>query len=118
MNNLKPIFCILLAAAFIATGCGAQNTPKAAVQKFIDAVENNDVKAMEEVTTDDTMKLVALYGWKMKGALADNGKVKSMSQSIDDDYATVNVIFENGVMTEIELIKTDGQWKIMHSMNK
>jgi len=120
MEKYKLIFYFALAVllAVLPVSCGSQNTPKATVQKFFDAVENNDLAAMEEVTTEETMQLIALYGWKIKGAIAENGKVKSMSQAIEDNYAVVTVTFENGEKTDVELINSGGQWKIIASMNK
>jgi len=116
MKKINLVFYLLIAV--LLAGCGLSNSPKAAVKKFIEAVENNDLAAMEAVSTEETMQLVALYGWKMKGSLAENGKVKSMTEYIDDDFAVVTVIFENNETTDIELIRIDGKWKIFASMNK
>jgi outer membrane lipoprotein-sorting protein len=98
--------------------CSAASSPKTAVQKFYKAVEKNDTKAMAEVATTETVQLVALFGTKIQDTVSANGKVKTITETIDGDTAVVTVIFENGEESNIDLIKVDGKWKVSVSMGK
>jgi hypothetical protein len=115
----KRIFIIGLVFITFLAGCsGSASSPKVAVQKFYKAVEKNDTKAMAEVATTETVQLMAMFGTKIQGIAAANGKVKSVTEAIDGDTAVVTVIFENEEETNIDLIKVDGRWKVSMSMDK
>jgi outer membrane lipoprotein-sorting protein len=107
-----------LAILVLMAGCSATSSPKAAVQKFYKAIEKNDTKAMAEVATSETVQLMAMFGTKIQGMAAANGKIKTLTETIDGDTAVVTVIFENGEESNIDLIKVDGKWKVSVSMDK
>jgi ketosteroid isomerase-like protein len=98
------------------------NSPKAALQKFAKAVEKNDMKALADVATPETVQLVAAFGSKIQGYLAtaetEKGKVKTVTEKIDGDTAVVTVAYENGDEEDFDLVKVDGKWKVSISMNK
>jgi outer membrane lipoprotein-sorting protein len=102
----------------LAVGCSAANSPKAAVQKFYEALEKNDTKAMAKVATTETVQLMAVFGTKIQGMVAASGKIKTITETIDGDTAVVTVIFEDEEESDIDLIKVDGKWKVSMSMDK
>jgi outer membrane lipoprotein-sorting protein len=109
----KTIFVIgLVFLAFLAGCAGAGGSPKSVVQKFYKAIEENDSKALAEVATSDTAQLIAMFGTKVQGMVKENGKIKTMTESINGDTATVKVTFENGEEEDIDLVKVDGKWKV------
>jgi len=112
----KRFFVFAAIIAALSFGCFLQNSPKAAVEKFAQAIEKNDMKALAEVATPDTVQLVAMFGTKMQGYLAsskvENGKVKSMAEKIDGDKATVTITYEKGKDETFDLVKVDGKWKV------
>ncbi|MDR1390347.1 MAG: DUF4878 domain-containing protein [Treponema sp.] len=115
----RKIFIFGLVLAAVLSGCsGAANTPKAAAQKFYNALEKNDAKAMAEVATPETVQLITMFGTKIQGMMASYGKTKSITETIDGDTAVVTVTFENGEETNLDLIKVDGKWKVTMSMDK
>jgi len=106
---------------FIAlfTGCSLVNSPKAAVQKFAKAVEKNDMKALAEVATPETVRLIEVLGSKTRGYAAgmSEKKIKSVTEKIDGNTAEVTVIFEDGDEESFDLVKVDGKWKVSIEMN-
>jgi uncharacterized lipoprotein len=116
----KKNFVVGLVLIVLLAGCSLASSPKAAVQKFYKAVEKNDIKAMADVATPETVQLMAMFGTKVQGMLAanPNGKVNSVTEAIDGDTAVVTVTFENGEETNIDLVKIDGKWKVSMSMDK
>jgi hypothetical protein len=115
----KRFFGISFILLILLASCsGSASSPKAAVQKFYKAIEKNDSKAMAEVATPETVQLMAMFGTKIQGMAAANGKVKTITETIDGDTAVVTVTFDNGEEENIDLIKVDGKWKVSISMNK
>ena len=115
----KKYFVAGLVLIVLLAGCSLANSPRAAVQKFFKAVEKNDIKAMAQVATPETVQLMAMFGTKVQGMIAanPNGRIKSISEAIEGDTAVVTVIFENGEETNIDLVKADGKWKVSMSMD-
>ncbi len=113
--------CGLISVVLLA-GCALVNSPKAAVQKFYKAIEKNDMKALANVATPETVQLVAMFSSKIEGLTAsmeaENGKIKTVTEAIDGDTAVVTITFENGEETNLDLIKIDGKWKVHISMEK
>jgi len=107
MMMLAGIVCVV----FIA-GCAGSGSPSSAARKFYTAVEKNDAKAMGQVATPETVQMMAMFGEKAKGIMATNGKIKSTTEKIDGDTAVVTLTFENGETSDLDLIKTDGKWKV------
>jgi hypothetical protein len=101
------IFIVLLAGCSIFS-----SSPKSVVEKFYKSIEQNDVKAMSEVATKETVELMVLFGSKVQAALVANGKIKSMTETINGDTAVVKTIFESGEEDSVDLIKVDGKWKV------
>ncbi|MDR0474950.1 MAG: DUF4878 domain-containing protein [Treponema sp.] len=115
----KRVFVIGLIFIALLAGCsGSANSPKAAVEKFFKALENNDTKALNEAATPETVQLMAMLGTKAQGIATANGKITSLSETINGDTAVVLVTFENGEEENIDLKKVDGKWKVYISMDK
>jgi hypothetical protein len=93
-------------------GCSNNNSPSSAARKFYTAIEKNDVKAMEQVATTQTVQTMAMFGEKAKGMLASYGKITGTTEKIDGDTAVVTVTFENGESEDLSLVKDDGKWKV------
>ena len=117
-NTLKMIGISALVAVIGLTmaACGGSSGggsgPSAAVQKFFDAAQKNDTKAMEQVATEETIALMAMFGEKTQGSLSEYGKITTMEETIDGDTATVKTTFGNGETDDIKLVKVDGKWKV------
>lgn len=105
---LAGIFCVV----FI-TGCMFES-PSSAARKFFVALSKNDTKAMEKVATPEAMQMMAMFGEKAEGTLDQYGKIKSTTQEIDGDTAVVNVTFENGETSKVDLVKVNGKWKVTY----
>jgi ketosteroid isomerase-like protein len=106
MMMLAGIVCVV----FI-TGC-AGGSPSSAARKFYAAVEKNDIQAMGQVATPETVQTIAMFGEKAKKKLTENGKIKSTTEKIDGDTAVVDVTFENGETEDFNLEKVAGKWKV------
>ncbi|MDR2965981.1 MAG: DUF4878 domain-containing protein [Treponema sp.] len=113
----KVVFVSILVVMALLVSCSA-GSPKSAVQKFFDAVEKNDEKAMAEVATPETVQIMTLFGAKTQGMVAETGGIKSITETIDGDTAVAVVTFNNGEESNIDLIKVDGKWKVSMSMEK
>ena len=107
MMMLAGVVCVI----FIA-GCAGSGSPSSVARKFFAAVEKNDIKAMGQVATPETVQMMAMFGEKASGMITAYGKIKSTSEEIDGDTAVVTLIFENGETTDLDLIKIDGKWKV------
>jgi len=107
MVMLAGIVCVV----FIA-GCSAGGSPSQAARKFYAAVEKNDVNAMKQVATAETVQLMVMFGEKASGMITAYGKIKSTTEKINGDTAVVTLTFENGETTDLDLIKENGNWKV------
>jgi len=107
MMMLTGIVC----AVFFA-GCSLVGGPSSAARRFYAAVDRGDTKALEQAATPETVQLITMYGEKAKGMLTSNGRIKSTTEKIDGNTAVVTLTFENGETTDLDLIKTDGKWKV------
>jgi len=101
----------LVIIALLVSSCGG-GSPQASVQKFYNAVEKNDTKAMANVATEETVQLMAMFGEKAQTSVTENGKIKSMTQEIDGDKAKVHVTFANGETSDVDLVRVDGKWLV------
>jgi len=101
----------IVCLAFFIIACGG-GSPTSAARQFVSAIEKGDTKAMEKVATAETAQMMALFAEKAQGALAENGKIVSTSESIDGDTARVTLTFANGEDMELDLIKENGNWKV------
>jgi major membrane immunogen (membrane-anchored lipoprotein) len=106
------IFAVFVCVVFLAA-CGSSDSPSAVARKFYTAVEKNDLKAMGQVATPQTVQMMAMLGEKASGIVAANGKIKSTSEEIDGDTAVVIFTFENGETMNVDLNKIDGKWKVV-----
>jgi hypothetical protein len=111
MKTRRNGFTAGLVFAVLLAGCAAPS-PKAVVERFYRAVEKNDAKALAEAATPETAQLMAMFGEKVQAQAAANGKIASMTETIDGDTASVTVTFENGEKQNIDLVKVDGKWKV------
>jgi ketosteroid isomerase-like protein len=98
----------------LLSSCSLGNSPKAAVQKFQKAIEKNDMKALAQVATPETVQLIAAFGSKIQGYAASMStkKVKKITEEIDGNTAVVTYIFADGEEEDFNLVKIDGKWKV------
>ena len=110
----KKFFIGTLVFVALLSGCSLGNSPKAAVQKFQKAIEKNDMKALAQVATPETVQLVATFGSKIQGAVASMSakKVKKITEEIDGNTAVVTYIFADGEEENFDLVKIGGKWKV------
>ena len=113
------IFLFGLAVLILMAGCSS-NSPKAAAQNFLKALEKNDMKALSEVATSETVQMIAMFGSKAQGMVAayDSSKIKTITETISGNTADVKIIFQNGEELDFDLIKVDGKWKVTMDMGK
>ena len=116
----RKLFGLWLGLFVLLAGCSLVNSPKATVQKFVKAIEKNDMKAMAEVATPETVQLMAMFGTKVQGMVAANTskKVKTVTETINGDTAVVTIVFDDGEDMSFDLVKADGKWKVSISMGK
>lgn len=90
------------------------NSPKGVVQRFVKAIEKNDMKALGEVATPETVQLIAMLGSKVQGMIASQagGKPKSVTEKIDGDTAIVTILLQDDEEINFDLVKVNGKWKV------
>jgi len=91
----KGIIVVFLILIVILASCSNPNSPKGIVQTLYKNVE------LVEYIHPEAKRQMAL----------ENGKVKTIKETIIGDAAAVTVTFENGKQTQIEFKKNDGFWK-------
>jgi len=110
----KRFFVGALVFVALLGSCSLGSSPKAAVQKFGKAIEKNDMKALAQVATPETVQLIAAFGSKIQGYAASMSakKIKTVTEKIDGNTAVVTVIFADGEEENFDLVKIDGKWKV------
>gem|GEM_PF-1388610 len=118
MKHRNHTLLVLLFAFSLLTlaGCGG-NDPSSVVKKFYTAMEKGDTKTMLSLSTAKTHPLINLMGPEAvkemaKEAIAEGGRIKSCTHSINGDTATVTITFTKGGTETEKLVKVDGKWKI------
>ena len=107
---LAGIVCVVLIA-----GCSRNDSPTSVAYKFYAAIEKNDIKAMGQTATPETVQMITMLGEKAAGMVTAYGKVKSSTEEINGDTAVVTFTFESGEISELDLVKVDGKWKVAMS---
>jgi hypothetical protein len=97
----------------ILAGCANNNTPSAVARKFYTALGKNDMKALGQVSTPETVQVIAMFGEKVPGMVAAYGKITETSEEIEGDTALVFITFESGETEELTLQKINNQWKVI-----
>jgi len=109
----------LVLAALAMAGCAAQMSPSQTVREFFRALQENDMAALAEVATPETAQMMAMFGAKIQGMIEGEGyAIMSMEEHVDGDFATVDVVFENGEEQAFSLVKADGRWKVSMDLSK
>ena len=108
---LVAIFSLMAVFAF-ALDLPGVNSPETTVQDFYNAIERNDIIALYDVATDDLIQLLLMFGDKAREAIMEEGKIKSMTHTINGDKAVVNITFDSGQTSNLDLIRLDGKWKV------
>jgi hypothetical protein len=105
---------VVLAIVAMVVVNSLSNSPKAVVQRFVKAIEKNDMKALSEVATPDTVQLITMLGTKVQGMIASQtgGKPKSVTETIDGDTAVVTIVLEDDNEINFDLVKVNGKWKV------
>jgi len=107
----------LVLVAFAMAGCPAARSPSATVREFYRALERNDMDALANVATPETVQMMALFGTKIQGMITTEGyTISSLTEQINGDTATVTIIFDNGEEETLDLERIDNRWKV--SMSK
>jgi len=115
----KKLFAGTLVIVALLAGCSLVNSPKAAVKNFRKAIEKNDMKALAQAATPETVQLIATFGSKAQGYAANMSekKIKEIKEEIDGDTAVVTYIFADGEEENFDLVKIDGKWKVDFKMD-
>jgi len=108
--RLFVLFGVGLLGLFVV-GCGSPPPKKVATQ-FYTALEKGDSKTVGTLVTAETADILASFGPKMTEAAKMYGKVKSATEEINGNTATVTLTFENGKTDNVDLVKIDGKWKV------
>jgi len=107
----------LILVTFMMAGCPAARSPSATVREFYRALERNDMSALANVATPETVQMMAMFGTKIQGMIETEGyTISSLTEQINGDTATVTIIFDNGEEDTLDLVMVDGRWKV--SMSK
>jgi len=107
----------IICAVFLFVGCGGNN-PTAVVKGYYAAADKGDLEKVKKFLAPESVGLILMLGEAdMKKHLIDeakkgNFKIKSTTEKIDGDKATVTVTLKNGKTETEKLIKVDGKWKI------
>ena len=110
----------IICSVFLFVGCGSNN-PEAVVKKYYAAADKGDIKGMQKFLAPEASSLLdgfIKYNEKeTKKSLADEAKkgkfkIKSTTEKIEGDKATVTVILANGKTETEKLTKIDGKWKL------
>lgn len=118
---MKKLSLILmtLAAVFVFAACGAKaSSPKDVAVKWFQALLDGDVNTANELSTDQTKALNALFaaGFTSEEKGSDDAKeskamleqLKKAEEKINGDSATLVIDGEEG----LTLKKVDGKWKV------
>ncbi len=120
MKTLKMLaLAICSAAALFLSACA--DSPSDVVEKYKEAEANFDYAAMKNLTTGGFTEVVEM-GEAVYKAMSDAdkkevreagkaGKAEIIKEEVDGSNATVT-IKENGIKSNLLLIKVDGEWKI------
>ena len=111
---IASAFVVVLAIVILVVVNSLSNSPKGVVRKFVNAVEKNDMRALADVATTETVQLIAMLGPKVQGLIASQAgaKPKSVTEKIDGDTAVVTILLEDDNEVTFDLIKVNGKWKV------
>lgn len=101
---------LVIVLGLISCG-GVGNSPSNVVKRFHTAVEKDDQNALADLLTLETIQTLSPFYGKIKGVLAEYGKITRTKETIDGDTAIVVVTYENGE-DKFNLVKRDGKWRI------
>jgi hypothetical protein len=108
----RGLLLLGLAFVFVLVGCKKVETPSSVATKFYEALAKNDMAALQEVATPQTVQTMAMLGEKMQGMVQAYGKISSTTEKIEGDVAVVTLTFENEETQELTLRKIDDKWKV------
>ena len=114
MGNLLKFLIVAVVSLSIGltiTACGSPS-PSTVTKRFYSAVEKGDMETAAKYATPETIGVLAMFGSKLVPMLKAYGGIKSVSEKIDGDTATVAIVFNNGEKSEQELVRIDGKWKV------
>jgi hypothetical protein len=114
MKN-TALLCCIAAAMVVAAGCGP--SPKDVARKGMDAIKHRDYDAYCEAWMRPGSQADFQFATGFMG-IADSMEFDVLSQSIDGDRATVEVLitgpFGTREKSDVELRKINGRWKIVN----
>jgi hypothetical protein len=116
---LASTIVVVLAIVTLVIVNSLSNSPKGVVQRFVKAIEKNDMKALAEVATPNTVQFIAMLGSKVQGMIAAQAgsKPKSVTEAIDGDKAVVTILLQDDEEIKFDLVKVNGKWKVSIDMD-
>lgn len=119
---MKKLLIVLALMAVLLLMFACAQKPEKVADKFLSAMEKNDVEAMKALSTDESVKMIDFIGMiQQESKLLVSHKI--ISSQVKDTLATVNysaVISEDfrdsdddaNQEESLTLVKRDGKWKV------
>ena len=111
--------------AAVGTTTSSAGTPTDAYKAAYTARKNKDIEGLKKLMSKDVLEFLTMVGDaddKKKQTLDDQLKelcekpqaatAEARKETIDDDYATIEYLDEEGGWPTMEFVKEDGVWKI------
>jgi len=103
----------MLIIGMVIIGCGnSGGSPSSVVRQLHTAIEKQDTKKINNLMTEEGAQIMNMLGEKAKGMLAEYGEREKSEETIDGDYAVVEVTYKNGETEKYDLEKINGKWKV------
>jgi hypothetical protein len=97
-------------------GCGSPS-PSDVAKNFHAALLKGDMETAGKNCTPEMWKELSPFLSKVQPMVQGQGKIKSIvKETIDNDKAHVEVMFDNGDTDTFDLVKVDGKWKVHEDM--
>jgi hypothetical protein len=110
------LISLILIIGFALVNCGGGGgSPTSVVKQLHTAIEKGDDKKINELMTPEAAGMLIMMLEKVKGTVAEYGKITKTEETITDDKAVVKVTYNNGQEGSFDLIKVDGKWKVNFS---
>lgn len=117
MNSIKA-FLLVVAVAFLFSGCKPEESPNVVTEKFMNHLSNREYKKATEYGTESTKQLLQMIETleSLGGDVVPEEEVRLIDAAnidcdIDGDTAVCR-FQEDGEMVEVELVKRNGQWLV------
>lgn len=118
---MKKLFIPLLVALFLTACGGGGSEPKDVAEKFMKAMSEQDIEEAKKHASQKSHQVLDMIGGTMS-MMPDSVKnqeqefvFKFVKDSVVDDRAWVWAENQEGPQDPIELVKEDGEWKVVFS---